>query len=258
MKLNKYISCVIAIILLSFTSFALDTKTYEKSFKFDSNGSVNIENYKGEINVEAWDKNEIYFYIEIVPDSSGDGFRNTPAKEQLERCKVVYDYDEKSLRIKTDYKNDAFGSNTLALVYFKIKMPASARLSIDDYKSGIKIENLNSDLRLETYKGDVNLIKFGGSAEIETYKGEIKADISKLSGNYKFESYKGEIVITLPADAAFSINFEFDGNGDYKSDFDIDVTDYHSEEGVRGNVNGGGPKIYYSTYKGEIKLHKRN
>ena len=245
--------------LFLFTSiiFAQDTKEYEETFSLDKNGSVSIDTYKGSINVETWDKAEVYFHAQVVPDD--DGWNNTSPEEQLEKCEVKVDHSNSNLSLKSNYEKDFFGnSGTLAFVHYTIKMPVTAKLKVDDYKSKTKIENLNSSLRLDTYKGSVSLINFTGEIDLETYRGDVTVELSELKENCKFDTYKGEVTLEIPGSSKFDFNFDLGRKGDFSSDFDMIMNRYNSDDGeIEGRVNGSGPRITFSTYKGEIRLYKK-
>jgi len=248
---------LLSLIFLVSLTFAQETKEYEETYSLDANGTVSIENYKGKITVEGWDKNEVYFHAQVIPDT--DGWNSTSPEEQLERCEIRYSHSDNYLDLKTDYaKNNSWGSENRAEVYYTIKMPTTAKLKIDDYKSVTIINNLNSELDLENYKAPITIKNFKGGFDIDTYKGNANVDLVELTNNCRYESYKGDINISLPAASKFDFNFELGKHGDFSSDFDMMMNRYNSDDGdIRGNVDGGGPTIRFSTYKGEIDLCKK-
>lgn len=254
---NKKSFLLLITLILSITllTFAQQSKEYEETLSLDKNGRVSIDTYKGSITVEVWDKAEVYFYAEVVPDESG--WNNTSPEEQLERCEVRFSHSNSYLSLESDYKKKLFGSNTLALVHYKIKMPSTAELLIDDYKSEILVDGLTSDVNIESYKGIIDVINYSGELKVDTYKGTVLVDLNELNDNLEFDTYKGEIEIKLSSDTNFDFDFDLGRKGDFESDFDMVMNNYSSDEGARGKVNGGGPEIKFSTYKGEIELRKK-
>lgn len=255
---HKRIS-VIFVLFIFFTSllFAQKTKEYNETFSLSSTGTVSLDNYKGTITVEAWDKNEVSVYAKVEPDVNG--WNSTSPEEQIERCEVIFRNSANHVSIETNYeKNRGWGSETRAFVHYTIKMPITAELEIDDYKSEIKIGNLNSKLEMETYKGRVNIDNFSGSIVVNTYKGEVEIDFSELNEYTSFDTYKGDIKLLLPSSSKFDFDFDLGRKGDYRSDFEMMMRRYNSDDGdVRGEVNGGGPKIKFSTYKGQVELREK-
>ena len=257
-KTNFSLTAVlISLLLAASVVLAQETKEYEDTFEFDQYGTVSIDTYKGSINVETWDKNEIYFYAKVEPDLGG--WSDISPEEQLERCEVRLNKSNDYVSLESDYQNDIWGnSGTLALVHYEIKMPASARLRIDDYKSETHVENLDSDFEIETYKGTVNIVNFSGELTVDTYKGTVEIDYSNFTDDAYFDTYKGEIELHLPSNSKFDFDFDLGRKGDFESDFDMVMKSYSSDEGARGKVNGGGPEIKFSTYKGEIVLREKS
>lgn len=255
---HKRVSVIfLSFIFLTSFLFAQETKEYNETFSLSSTGTVSVDNYKGTITVEAWDKNEVSVYAKIEPDD--DGWNSTSPEEQIERCEVRFRDSGNYVSIETNYeKNRGWGSETRAFVHYTIKMPATAELKIDDYKSEIKIENLNSEIELETYKGRVNIDNFSGSIVVDTYKGEVEVDFVELKDYASFDTYKGDIKLVLPSSSKFDFDFDLGRKGDYRSDFEMMMSRYNSDDGdLRGKVNGGGPTIKFSTYKGEVYLRKK-
>jgi hypothetical protein len=247
---------ILSICLFSSTVFSQTPKEYEQTLPLNENGTVSIKTYKGSITVETWNKAEVYFYAKVEPDT--DGWNNTSPEEQLEKCKVEFDHSDNYLSLESDYKKNYGGSETRAFVHYTVKMPATASLRIDDYKSKTHISNLNSDIDLETYKGVVNIVNYSGKIDLETYKGTVEIDYSEFNNNCKLETYKGDYLLTLPSNSKFNFDFDLGRKGDFESDFEMAMSRYKSDDGeVYGSVNGGGPKINFSTYKGEINLEKK-
>ena len=256
-KINRITLLFLLSILLFASTVLSQTPTeYEQTLPLNKDGTVSINTYKGSIRVETWDKAEVYFHAKVEPDT--DGWNNTSPEEQLEKCKVEFDHSQNYLSIESDYVKNHGGSETRAFVHYTIKMPATASLRIDDYKSKTHINNLKSDIDLETYKGLVNIINYSGKLDLETYKGTVEIDYSDLGHSCKLETYKGDFLLTLPSNSKFDFDFDLGRKGDFESDFEMTMNRYKSDDGeVYGSVNGGGPKIGFSTYKGEIRLEKK-
>ncbi|KAB2845468.1 MAG: DUF4097 domain-containing protein [Melioribacteraceae bacterium] len=256
--MKSLITCL-AILLFTFsqTGFAQKYREEEKTFAIDKNGYVSIETYKGSIIVETWDKAEVYIQVKIEADD--EGWSNTNPEEQLENVKIKYDASQNSVRIESKYdKNRSFwGSETLALVHYKIKMPKTANLEIDDYKSDTDIKNLQADIKMETYKGRVDITGLAGGVDLETYKGDAKIDFSELKNSCRLETFKGNIELSLPGNSKFDLNIDTDRKGDFDCDFDYSSSGRNREDVVRGSVNGGGHLIEFETSKGDLRIRKK-
>lgn len=254
---------VITFLLVAFSAFiifAQDYKEVEETFSIDPNGSVSVDTYKGSIVVETWDKNEVYIHAKMEPDLSG--WDNTDPEEQLDNVEVGFRSSDDWVSVKSDYdKTDSwFGSNTLALVHYTIKMPKTAELVIDDYKSRTEVSNLSSKIRMETYKGRVDIRNLNGSIKLDTYKGDVEIEFVDMNNDCEFDTYKGNFKVYLPSDEKFSLDLDMGKKGDFYSDFDLDKKSrsgkWYRDE-IRGDVNGGRPYIEFSTYKGDLEIRTK-
>lgn len=239
------------------TTFAQKSREEEKTFTLDKDGYVSIETYKGTINVETWDKAEVYIHVKIEADT--DGWSSTDPEEQLENIKIKYDASKSSVRIESKYdkSHNFWGSENLALVHYKIKIPKTAKLEIDDYKSDTDIKNLQADIKMETYKGRVDISGLSGGVDLETYKGDARIDFTELKNSCRLETFKGSMELKLPSNSKFDLDIDTDRKGDFDCDFDYSSNGRNREDIIRGSVNGGGPLIEFETSKGDLRIKKK-
>lgn len=248
---------IITVVLLSvsYTVKAQNHKEFEKTYSISSTGSVSINTYKGSVSVEAWDKAEVYVYAEMVAD---DNWNCTSPKDQLNEVEIDVSNSKNYVRIKSDYmRKNSSGCNTLALVNYKIKMPRTAELEIEDYKSDIAVDGINNYVDINCYKGKIKLANISDRIDLETYKGNAQVSFKNLKGRCKFDTYKGDIEISLPKDSKFSVDVDIEKKGDFDCDFDISKKNnhgQHKEYNFTGDVNGGGPYLNLSSYRGSIRI----
>ena len=253
----KTAACLGALLLLAQAGLAADSKEFRKVVPLDGGGRLRIDTYKGTIEVRTWNEPRVEIHARIEADPDGQD----PAA-QVERTDIRVTGSDRSVEIESDYsrlkERGLFGifstSITLPYVHYRISMPATARLAIDDYKSDTKIYGLRADLALETYKGTVVIENLDGGAEIETYKGDVEVQFARFDRS-SFETYKGDIEITLPASAGFTIEGEMSRRGKVDSEFEM-RTHVLGEERLSASVGSGGPGLRFETYKGTIRIRK--
>jgi len=246
--------------LTTTTASAQTEKTISETLDLDANGLLSIDTYKGSITVTTWDREEVQ--IDVLIEADDDD-------ELVEDTEVHITGNERRLRIETDYDEakrnkrgwSPFGNNSYSLpyVHYTIRMPRTAELTIDDYKSEIDIRTLEADLELETYKGSVEVRGLIGSLNLETYKGDVYVQFDEMTDDSSFETYKGDIDIDLPEDSGFDLDAELGKRGDLNTDFRL--RDFRSRRGddndYRGRINGGGPELRLETYRGEYRIRTR-
>ncbi len=236
------------------------TREIQKTFPLEKDGRVSIDTYKGSITIEPWDKNEVDVHVKIEPDGWG-----RDDEEKVEDTEIIFSASASSVRMKTDYdkveRHSWFGisSGNLPLVHYTVKMPRTAELTIEDYKSESVIGPLAGNVRFNTYKGEVKFSELRGGLDLETYKGQARVEYASLSAPSHFDTYKGEISLLIPQGVGCELDADIGRKADFRSDFEITSTwrVKRGDEDIRGTINGGGPRIRIKTYKGEIRLISR-
>lgn len=150
---------------------------------------------------------------------------------------------------------------------------------IDGHESRISIADQTGDVRIDTHEGRMELRRVTGRLTVETHDGELTAE--EVDGGVQFDSHDGsarvsftslshsvfadtddgDVTITLPSDAGFDLDTEFDDDADLISDFDLQpirTSDEDDDEvNYRGGVNGGGPMVRLETDDGDVALRSR-
>jgi hypothetical protein len=246
---------------------ASDVKEVHKAIALDKDGLLSVRAFKGSITVTTWDRPEVKMDARIEAD--GD---DRDARENVQWTDVRISGGGSSVEIKSDYddvKRHARGflglfdwdTGPLPFVRYTIQMPATARLDIDDYKSDTRVSDLKSDLKFHTYKGTARITNLDGAASVKTYKGDIQADFARFTRASRFETHKGEIELRLPKDSRFELDANAGRRGDVESDFSMVTRATYSrrihESRVSGTINGGGPELRLTTYKGTLRIRAK-
>ncbi len=253
----------LAAVLLSaaVTAQAADTKEVHRTLSLDRDGRVSIDTYKGTVTVTTWDRPEVRMDALIEPD--GDC---RESREKVQWTEVRISGGGASIEIKSDYDEVKhherrflgildFETGSLPFVRYTIQIPATARLEIHDYKSGINVSNLKADLKLHTYKGTVKVAGLDGAARVDTYKGDVRVEFARFSRASRFDTHKGEIDVRLPKDSHFELDADTGRRGDIESDFAMTTHAGRSRAArATGAVNGGGPGLRLTTYKGILRV----
>jgi hypothetical protein len=267
---HKYLSVFLLSVttLIATVSHAQDSREISKILPLKANGEVIIDTYKGSITVTTWDKPQIEIRARIEAD---DNFDTKYAAEKVRDTDVRIDATESRVRIKSDYDDvrehhhDFWswfgdGSGSLPLVHYTICMPATANLSIKDYKSRSSLKNLSSNLDFNTYKGEVEIVDLRGSLKLETYKGEARVHFNTMKDRSHFETYKGTITVELPKTASFDLDTDFGHRVDFVTDFDVDLPSHgrrHRNLEFHGPINGGGASLVLRSTRGNIRLRQQ-
>lgn len=262
-----FVVALTAISIFPLLSYSQDSRDITKTLPLKADGDISIDTYKGSIKITTWDKPQVEIHARIEAD---DEFDSKYSAEKVRDTDVRIDATDSRIRIKTDYDNikehhHSFfswfedGSGSLPLVHYTISMPATANLSIKDYKSSSSVKSLRSNLDFNSYKGDVEITDLEGSIKLETYKGEARIDLNKMKERSRFETYKGAITIRLPKKSAFDLDAELGHRSDFTTDFDLELQSqgrHHRDSEFHGPVNGGGASLILRSTKGNIQLRQ--
>ncbi|HSP93267.1 MAG TPA: DUF4097 family beta strand repeat-containing protein [Thermoanaerobaculia bacterium] len=241
---------------------AADVKEVHQTLPLDRDGRVAVDTYKGTVTVTTWDKPEVRVDARIEPD--GD---DRESREKVQWTEVRISGGGSSVEIKSDYDEVKhhehhgflglfdYESGSLPFVRYTIQIPATARLLIEDHKSSISVSDLKADLKLHTYKGTARVANLDGAARVETYKGDVRVEFARFTRASRFDTHKGEIDVRLPKDSRFELDADAGRHGDIDSDFAM-MTHASRSHGARaqGAVNGGGPDLHMTTYKGALRI----
>ena len=238
---------------------ASDIKEVHRTVPLDPDGRLEIRTYKGSVTVKTGSAPEVQISARIEPD--GNSRWET---EKVEETEIRISGGGGSVEVKSDYHEvrhhhflGLFGDydGSLPLVHYTIVMPSTARLEIEDYKSETRVSDLKGDLKLHTYKGSLNATGLEGAARVHTYKGDIRVDFARFVRASRFETHRGSFDVGLPRDSRFDLDADMGRRGELDSDFAITMrTMRSSREEMRGAVNGGGPELRVSAYRGSLHL----
>src|SRR6266542_3055938 len=141
----------------------------------------------------------------------------------------------------------------LAAVLLSVAVTAQAA----DTKEVHRTLSLDRDGRvsIHTYKGTVTVAGLDGAARVDTYKGEVRVEFARFSRASRFDTHKGEIDVRLPKDSHFELDADTGRRGDIESDFAMTTRAGRSRAArATGAVNGGGPELRLTTYKGTLRI----
>lgn len=114
---------------------------------------------------------------------------------------------------------------------------------------------------LQTAPGDVEVDTGSGSAELKGVVGAVHADTGsgrvtiegRQEGPWEVDTGSGSVRISLPDDAAFTLDAESHSGG-ITIDHPVEVQGKISKRHIKGEVRGGGPLLKIDSGSGSIKI----
>ena len=124
--------------------------------------------------------------------------------------------------------------------------------------------------------GPVDDHERSGSVVANSMNGKMTVSLNHVTPNktMSFSTMNGTIDVTLPADVKANLKMKTD-NGDIYTDFDVKLdavacrrqwkTAARAAAGIvcgwtrrcTGRINGGGPEMQFTTFNGNILIHKK-
>ena len=300
MRTRRFFPLLVGLFLLigalPTTSAHAQAQRLSDTVSLDPDGSVSIDNHEGSITVTTWDRDAVQYEVEIDAPEGSDQLRNTT---------IDVDHTSRSLRLATEQRdrgdNGSWfswnGGNDIPDVHYTIRMPRTARLTIDDHESDIEVTGLQAELRIDTHEGpitvtdqdgevtidshesrtdlrnitgrltidthdsDVVVENLRGAFELDTHDGSADVMFAELTDDVEIDTHDARITLTFPGDIGFDLRTDFSDDADLDSDFDLAslrISDDDDDEvNYRGAVNGGGPRIELESHDGRFTLRRQ-
>lgn len=230
---------------------AADVRDFHQTVPLDPTGRFSLDTFKGSIHITAWDEPQAEIQARIVADETG--WFAVPVDD----VEIRVDHTPGSVHVKTDYRRNKFIEGDLPSVEYTIRVPRKAALSIKDYKSESDIAGVEGAIEFETYKGTARLDGLRSGLRLNTYKGDVRAVFAQFAGPSRVDTFKGSVELSIPRSAAFDLDSRMDRRAGLDSDFPRTIRSTRDRE-YHGSVNGGGPELRVSSFKGTIRLRAGN
>jgi len=250
-------------------AFADGGREIRKTVPLDAHGSVSIHTFKGSVEVEPWDEARADVVARIEPDTSCG--MDSEAQERVRLTDVDIDSTASRLQLRSNYDRlqdlpsihyhlDDFDATCSAFpfVRYRLRIPRTARLEIEDHKSKITVTGLSSQARIRTHKGSVDVVGHRGALDLSTHKGDVRVEFVRLGAASRLETYRGDIEVSVPRSAGFDLDARVERSGTLDAPFTL----VEHGEGRRGRVNeqkvnGGGPLLELSTRNGSLRISEK-
>lgn len=256
----------------------LSEEKFDQTFPFPAGGRLIVENYKGAIDVSAADQNE----ARVSVTKHVQGGSESSRRSWLQSTKVLFKNDSDSVGIKVQYPDSRIPSDDSRMdtigsgVDLKIQVPRTARLEISGYSAEINVRGTQGGLKIESFKSYITITSVKGPLSIDTHKaqvfmydvdidgefsikdlrGIVEAELRDIGDGGSIETSSGEVILKLPASLGLSLEFTFSGAGTLKNEFPKSTMDSASEGIIRSEINGGGRRLRFDTYRGTLILRR--
>lgn len=205
-----------------------------------------------------------------------EGSRKTKVKKDRQGMKRIGGTSGAGLVIRE--KNNVVDveiESIWASVDLDIKVPSNTSVKLEAVNGGALIVNgLSGRHELQHVNGKIIMSDISGSVLAATTNGDVTIAFKQIDPKEEmsFSSFNGDVDVTFPAALKAEVVFSTE-RGEIYSDFEVDsrsvtdkkVSDRRSTGGrfevrfdkaIHGQINGGGQKISFKTFNGDILIRK--
>lgn len=228
------------------------TERLSKTYSLSANGTVDISNMNGRVEVVAWDRNEVSLeavkfsrvedglkYIEIDVDSSSD--------------RLVIKTKHHKNKDRSWWSRERWSNNSG--VRYKLRVPtALALFKADVMNSNVTIEGVRARVKINSMNGRITATGLTGDADLDTMNGRITAsfDSIKAGQEISLNSMNGSCRINVPRGSNATLNAR-SMNGGVSCDLPITL-EKSSRRSLRGVIGDGGATINLRSMNGGLSL----
>ena len=234
-----------------------------------------VDTMFGSVTVRGYNGQEV-----IVESTARDSIRARGRKEpepptgmhRIGGTDPAIDITEESNTVKVSGGSSPFSNSDVV-----IQVPTQTSVSVNArIGNSITIENITGEIEASNMNGQVTITNVSGSVMAHSMNGKIVASINSVTPDkpMSFSTMNGAIDVTLPASTKANLKLKTD-HGDIFTDFDVktdsttrvpQVEDNRKkggryrvqfDRGTNGTINGGGPEIQFTTFNGNILIHKK-
>jgi opacity protein-like surface antigen len=280
-----FLLAIAAVVLLGVSATAASAQNssdqkserFQRTFSLNSGGTLVVDNYKGTIHVSGSDGNQVM--VDVYKRFDGS---ESDRKWWMDNLQINFHNDGGKVEVAVKYPNYTCVfcwsmHDYTAAVELEIRVPRQTNVRVESYKPDIRIAGIQGDIRINSYKSPIAIESTSGAIRIDTYKETIKlrdvtvrgaldvksykadAEISarSLGDTVNVETEKGSIMLRLPKNAGFDVDFSGGRRSSFHSDFPLTThAGSRWDRDVRGTVNQGGAHLRLRTERGSVSLEK--
>ena len=239
-----------------------------------SGGSVLVENGRGDVSIEGWEKAEMQVDAhKIFEGDSADRDR------WMRETKIHVEGDEHHRSVRVEYPNDLLhswgGWNGRRAVNLTIHLPRQVNAELKTDRGHVIVQRIAGKLDIGSDRCDVDVSRLDGELHVHADRGDVKVresairsgirlsldrgsadiELQHFAGDSDLQVSRGDITLTLPKNAAFLLDAERTRRSSFRTDFAVLARGSFGGNNIRGDVNGGGPTLRLRSDRGGVSLH---
>ncbi|MCX6633267.1 MAG: DUF4097 family beta strand repeat-containing protein [Candidatus Solibacter sp.] len=229
---------------LNATVIGVPRGEFRASYQLAPNGRVAIHNLYGDVQITAWDRDEV---LVVATKHSTDAGR-------LNDAQIIVDTSSGMVSIRTQYTGGDAGHP--ASVEYRIMVPRGANLeNVKLVNGGLSLSGMTGPVKASSVNGSIKAERMEGQVDLSTVNGFLDAGFERISkcNPISLSSVNGPIKVSLPSGAGAHVSAH-NRSGGIDADFG---RAWRAPGGHRleAAVNGGGTQVRVHNVNGGISIH---
>lgn len=277
-KTQRTLPVFLGLLLLAVAAQASETlkEKFDRTVPLQPGSQVRLSNVNGGVTFEAWDRNE----VRIEAEKKVKAGKADVARKYMSQLKIEVTQGADGLRVETRHPRREsgffdwmFGNEVNASVTYRVHVPRRValhavsvngavsatglrgRTHLETTNGGLSVDGVQGAMTLETVNGGIDITRSAGALRAESTNGGINAQLTSLpdGSDLRLTSTNGAISLRVPRDASLSIDAGT-VNGRVSSDLSVEGGPL-GKRSFKGDLNGGGGKLYIRTTNGGIDIN---
>ena len=208
-KYLLFLFCLIGIIQSAEATRREYTKTIENAFPLSQNGTVNIENMHGDVDIDTWAKDEVEIRVVITVMASKD----KRAEEVFDRIDIDFTSSDNYVGVETEIDSKKsfwwfikswWGDSDVEIDY-EVFMPEGAKLDLENKYGDVDIEDIFGELRINVKHGDVKVDHAASKLDLDLgYGNGVIAKANEVSADLAYFKLRINDANTIDINSKFS------------------------------------------------------
>ncbi|MBU8920875.1 MAG: DUF4097 family beta strand repeat protein [Bacteroidales bacterium] len=241
-------------------AYKLETE-WERSFDIGKDPEFILKNVNGRIEVEGWDRDEIWVMAEITIRASS----RTKAERIFKKIDFEVDADRHEVFVRADLPKmnsgsffGLLGGNRESInISYHVKVPYRTHFELESVNGRITVEDVEGIFLVKTVNGGIDLDLEGGAGDISTVNGGIDCDLKRfpIGGELNVKTVNGSVDLNLPDDTGAVLDART-MNGRVRLDFRLKDVSYRKKRKLKGVIGDGDGYINVRTTNGGIDIDR--
>jgi hypothetical protein len=223
------------------------TRTYQVA----AGGRLEIININGRITAEASEGTA----VEVLADRTAKGTTDEAAKDLLGRIEMREEVGADRVRVEVRAPRTSGPSGHEFT--WTIKVPRGVSVDLRTVNGGIRVANLDGDVRARSTNGAIKgTALLASSVDAAVTNGGVEIEMAKpvTSGTFELEAVNGGVSINLPADSRADIAGRCVNGGITTSDLQLETVGEQNRRRLDAKLNGGGARVSLETVNGGVRI----